>query len=105
VSSRRSRGRTSEIVRKGRNVDTPQEERQFELAQESSGSTCSGRRGRRRANCACAPRPAPIPPLPKPRRTSGVYSGHVFALPEDKRITAAVWSRPGMIVEHLRVAG
>jgi len=66
-------------------VDTPQEERQFELAQESFGINLL-RQARQKASelPPAAHGQPPDTPLPKPRaKPSGVCLGHVFALPED----------------------
>ena len=88
-------------------MDTPQEERQFELAQESFGINLL-RQARQKASelpPAAHGQPPDTPLAEVASEAFGSLLGHVFALPEDKRITALLMVASGMIVEHLRVAG
>ena len=88
-------------------MDTPQGQRQFELAQESFGITLL-RQARQRASelpPAGHGQPPDAPLSEAASEAFGCLLGHIFALPEEKRITALLMVASGMIVEHLRVAG
>ena len=94
-------------TRKGRALDTPQEERQFELAQEQFGINLL-RQARQRASelpPAAHGQPPDTPLSEAASEAFGGLLGHIFALPEDKRTTALLMVASGMIVEHLRVTG
>lgn len=88
-------------------MDTPQEARQFELAQEHFGINLL-RQARQRASelpPAAHGHPPDTPLSEAASEAFGCLLGHIFALPEDQRITALLMVASGMIVEHLRVAG
>lgn len=94
-------------TRKGRELDTPQEERQFELAQEQFGINLL-RQARQRASelpPAAHGQPPDTPLSEAASEAFGGLLGHIFALPEEKRTTALLMVASGMIVEHLRVTG